>query len=301
MPRWVVRKVSQRYIAGETIGAAAETVRTLNEQGLTATVDVLGEAITKRSEASATYDEYLRMIDALASLGNSDLVNVSVKLTALGLDIDRALTADHVAGIANHASRHGGFVRIDMEDSPYTDATLDLYDELRACGCDNLGVVIQSYLHRSEADVERLAATGARVRLVKGIYVEPTDIAWHDMSAINASYLRLARTLISRGSHVAFATHDDALIDGALQLVAEFDLSRDRYEFQMLLGVREDLRDRLNAHGHPVRVYVPFGSRWYEYSVRRLRENPRIARLVARDVLGSLLRPFRRRRKAVAS
>jgi proline dehydrogenase len=297
MPRWIVARMSRRYIAGSTIDDAVNSVRAIAAHGMSTTVDVLGEAITKQEEAVATRDEYLRVIDELGATGNADLVNVSIKLTALGLDIDRDIAVENVRRIARHAARYDGFVRIDMEDSPYTDATLDIYDELVADGVSNLGVVIQSYLHRSAGDVERLARTRARVRVVKGIYVEPAQIAWHEMERINASYLELSRSLATAGCHVAFATHDEGLIAGALDIVEDLNLDRSSYEFQMLLGVREELGHRLQAAGHPVRIYIPFGARWYEYSLRRLRENPRIAGLVAKDVL----RSWRRRsRKATA-
>jgi proline dehydrogenase len=192
-------------------------------------------------------------------------------------------------------ARIGGFVRIDMEDSPYTDATLELYRTLQAAH-GNLGVVVQAYLKRTRADVERLAGEGARVRVVKGIYVEPEAIAWRDMATINRSYLALCRILAEAGCHAAYATHDDRLIEGCLDLVQQQGLATDRYEFQMLLGVREGRRDDLVDDGHPVRVYVPYGAQWYEYSVRRLRENPRVAGQVASATLGSWTRRITGRR-----
>lgn len=294
VPRRLVRRFSAPYIAGDTLDEAIATVTSLAHQGLTTTLDVLGEAITSTDEARATHAAYIEAIDALGALDDPALVNVSVKLTALGLGIDDDLCAHLVRDIADRAAAHDGFVRIDMEDSPYTDATLDLYRALTADGCSNIGVVIQAYLFRSEQDVSDLAAAGARVRLVKGIYIEHEKIAWHDMERINRSYIELAALLLDAGCHVAFATHDDALIEAAEQLVAQRNLGSDRYEFQMLLGVREQRRDELVNVGHPVRVYVPFGARWYEYSIRRLRENPRVAGLVARDTLASFV-PGRRR------
>lgn len=294
VPRRLVRRFSAPYIAGDTLVDAIVTVRALQAGGLATTLDVLGEAITTLDEARATRDAYLDAIDELAKLGATDLVNVSVKLTALGLGIDDDVCVALVREIADRAAQHGGFVRIDMEDSPYTDATLAVFDALTELGCTNLGVVIQAYLHRSEQDVAALAARGVRVRLVKGIYLEPESIAWRDMHRINENFIRLGAMLLDAGCHVAFATHDDALIAAAEQLVTERKTGPDRYEFQMLLGVREDRRDELAAAGHCVRVYVPFGARWYEYSIRRLRENPRVAGMVARDTLSSLI-PGRRR------
>jgi proline dehydrogenase len=296
LPRGLVRRISAPYIAGATLPHATATVQSLAAHGLGTTLDVLGEAISRREEAEATRDAYLAAAAALAELDDSspvapDLIgagirNVSVKLTALGLGIDDGLVHDNVAAIARAMADIGGFVRIDMEDSPYTDSTLELFRTLRSEGHDNLGIVVQAYLRRTRADVEQLAAEGARVRIVKGIYVETAAIAFQDMREINASFLELARVLAEAPKcHVAFATHDDELVDGCRALVAELELSPSRYEFQMLLGVREPLRDELKRQGHPLRVYVPFGAQWYEYSVRRLRENPRVAGHVARETL----------------
>jgi proline dehydrogenase len=289
MPRRLVQRLSAPYIAGASLDQAIATVRSLAERQMGSTIDVLGEAISRREEAEATRDAYLETIAELGKLeADPKLVrNVSVKLTALGLGIDDRLVHDNVDAIAEAMQAIGGFVRIDMEDSPYTDATLELYRSLRDGGRDNLGIVIQAYLKRSRADVEALAAEGARVRVVKGIYVEPESIAWRDMETINRSYLELCDILAEAGCHAAYATHDDALITGCLDLVQRRGLATDRYEFQMLLGVREGRRDDLVDQGHPMRVYVPYGAQWYEYSVRRLRENPRVAGQVAEATLAS--------------
>lgn len=287
LPRGLVQRLSAPYIAGDSLDSAIATVSSLAERGMGSTLDVLGEAISRREEAEATRDAYLAAIERLDQLDAPDRLvrNVSVKLTALGLGIDDRLVYDNVDAIAAAMQRIGGFVRVDMEDSPYTDATLELFRSLRASGRDNLGIVVQSYLKRSRADVEQLAAEGARVRVVKGIYVEPEAIAWRDMETINRSYLDLCRILAEAGCHAAYATHDDHLIGGCLDLVERMSLDHDRYEFQMLLGVREQRRDDLVDQGHPMRVYVPYGAKWYEYSVRRLRENPRVAGHVAKATL----------------
>lgn len=293
MPRRLVRRFSAPYIAGEDLDAAMSVVRSLQRDGLASTIDVLGEAITRREQAIQTRDAYLQTLDRLAGIEDPDMRNVSVKLTALGLAIEDGLALDLTRQIALRAREIEGFVRIDMEDSPWTDATLELYRTLRSDGLDNVGVVIQSYLRRSARDVAMLAAEGARVRLVKGIYLEPSDIAYQEMSEVNASFLDLARTLADAGCHVAFATHDEALVRGCEQIVEDLSLPRDRHEFQMLLGVREPLRDQVRARGHHVRVYVPWGAQWYEYSLRRLRENPRVAGHIANDVLGGMARRLR--------
>jgi len=291
LPRALVQRLSAPYIAGERLADAIGTVRSLADRGMGSTLDVLGEAITKREQAEATRDAYLRAIRALDNLGDEHdpalVRNVSVKLTALGLGIDDSLVHDNVAAIAKAMSDIGGFVRIDMEDSPYTDATLELYRSLRDGGHGNLGIVVQAYLKRTRADVEALASEGARVRVVKGIYVEPEAIAWRDMETINRNYVDLCRILAEAGCHAAYATHDDGLIAGCLDLVERLDVPREQYEFQMLLGVREGRRDDLVEQGHPMRVYVPYGEQWYEYSVRRLRENPRVAGHVAQATLAS--------------
>lgn len=297
LPRTLVQRLSAPYIAGADLDSAIATVLDLQSGGMGVTLDVLGEAISKREEAEATRDAYLDAIQQLGTIEEPGLAtdalpgmgvrNVSVKLTALGLGIDDTLVHDNVAAIASAMAGIGGFVRIDMEDSPYTDATLELFRTLRAEGHDNLGIVVQAYLKRTKADVELLASEGARVRVVKGIYVESPQIAWRDMETINRSYLDLCRILGESGNHVAFATHDDALISGCLDIVEQLSLPKEQYEFQMLLGVREGRRDDLHDQGHPMRVYVPFGAQWYEYSVRRLRENPRVAGHVARETIGS--------------
>jgi proline dehydrogenase len=287
VPRVVVRRIADRYIAGETLDDAVATVRELNRLGAMATVDVLGEFISRPEEAEDTATEYERALDAIAA-GQLD-ANVSVKLSALGIEIDRALVDRTLARVLRSAERHRIFVRIDMEHSALTDETLAVYRDLRAAGHEDVGVVIQSYMRRAEADVAALRDLVPSVRLVKGIYIEPPDVAFQTMPEINASYLRLLEQLVDQGSYVAIATHDRALLDGALALIDRRGLGRDRYEFQMLLGVAEDARRRLIADGHHLRVYVPFGRAWYAYCVRRLKENPSIAGYVARDVVRTLV------------
>ncbi len=294
VPRRMVRHFSAPYIAGETLAEAIATVQTLRRGGMLTTLDVLGESIRRRYEAEQTRDAYVEALDRLASLDDQAAINVSVKLTALGLGIDDSLAYDLTRELAERTSQLGGFLRIDMEDTPWTDQTLETYRHLRADGFESTGVVLQSYLRRSMRDAESMAAMGARVRLVKGIYVEPEELAWRDMAAINDSYIELSRVLLDAGCHVAWATHDEELVRRTGELVREYDVKPDGYEYQMLLGVQEPLRNRLVAEGHSVRIYVPYGARWYEYSLRRLRENPRIAGHVAADVLGGMRARLRR-------
>ncbi len=283
-PRFLVGRVARRYIAGETTEDAVRVIRELNAKGASATVDVLGEFITDVSEARATAAEYGRMLDAIA---REELrANVSVKLTAFGLGIDDAVCRELVGGLARKvATMPDGFLRIDMANTPYTDKTLGLVRELRSEGLP-VGCVIQAYLRRSDADIERLAHEGGSVRLCKGIYRESPDVAYQDKEEIRESYRRNLRRLFEGNGKVAVATHDDALVNYALQLIDELKPSEDRYEFQMLLGVRERLRDQIIAKGHRIRIYVPYGKAWYGYSTRRLRENPAIAGHVFKAMFG---------------
>lgn len=289
VPRPLVRRLSSRYIAGPTLADAMRTVASLNAAGKLATVDVLGEEITQPEEAEAIAQAYL---DALAAIETEGLdSNVSVKLTGLGLKLDRDLCRANLEAVVRDAAARHTFVRIDMEDSSTTDDTLRLYRDLREAGLDNVGVVLQASLRRTVADVRALADLRPSVRLCKGIYVEPSSIAFTDFEAVRANFLGALEALLAAGCYVGVATHDEWLIQEALRRVA--GLGPDEYELQMLLGVREQRATELVRDGHRLRVYVPFGRRWYEYSLRRLQENPKIAGYVAGDVLGRLV-PGRR-------
>jgi proline dehydrogenase len=282
VPRPVVQRLSARYIAGSTIDDAARVVDELNGQGKLATVDVLGEEITNAGEARAIAGQYHHL---LARIDDDDLdSNISIKLTALGLDLDLGLCRENLEAVVRDAKERQSFVRIDMEDSSTTTRTLGLYRDLRELGYENLGVVVQAYLRRTIDDVEGID----NVRLCKGIYVEPPAIAYREFEAVRANYLLVLEKLLAQGSFVGIATHDEYLIVEALRLVR--DVPSDRYEFQMLLGVRPDRADALVGAGHRVRIYVPYGTQWYEYSLRRLQENPKIAGYVAGDTLNKLLR-----------
>jgi proline dehydrogenase len=287
VPRPVVRKFSERYIAGAELKDARETVRRLNGEGKVATIDVLGEEITTEEEAAAIVRAYL---DVFADIERCGLDSgVSVKLTALGLKLDYDLCRDNLRTVVEDAAARANFVRIDMEDSSTTDETLRLYRELREEGRDNVGVVLQATLRRTAADIAALADLKPSVRLCKGIYIEPPDIAYREYEAVRASYVRALEAIIDGGSYVGIATHDEWLLDQAQRTVAERGLEHDEYEFQMLLGVRPERGDALVREGHRLRIYVPFGRHWYEYSLRRLQENPSIAGYVAGDTVGRLL------------
>ena len=287
VPRPVVQKLSERYIAGPELKDAREAVRRINTEGKLATVDVLGEEITTAEEAAAIVRAYQ---DVFADIERCGLdANVSVKLTALGLKLDYGLCRDNLRTVVADAASRGNFVRIDMEDSSTTDDTLRLYRELREEGHSNLGVVLQAMLRRTVSDIGALADLTPSVRLCKGIYVEPPDIAYQDYEAVRASFVRGLEALLAAGCYAGIATHDDWLLGEGRRLVAEHGLMRDEYEFQMLLGVRPQLGDELVAEGHRLRIYVPFGRHWYAYSLRRLQENPKLAGYIAADTLGRLV------------
>lgn len=282
VPKPIVGKVASRYVAGATLDDAVRVVRSLNKQGAMATMDVLGEEVHEREKATAAVDEYLRVFDAIDRERIDS--NVSIKLTLLGLKIDEGFCRDNVARVADTARRYGNFVRIDMEDSTCTDATLRIYRELQD-RYGNLGVVLQAYMRRTFADIDGLPEEGANVRLCKGIYVEPRRIAWKGHETVRANFVHALEKLIERGIYVGIATHDEYLACMATALIDKHGLKPERYEFQMLLGVDEELRRILIGAGHRLRVYVPYGRDWYPYSMRRLRENPEVARHVLKSLL----------------
>jgi proline dehydrogenase len=287
VPRPLVQKLSERYIAGPELKDARETVRKLNAEGKVATIDVLGEEITTEEEAAAIVRAYL---DVFADIERCGLESgVSVKLTALGLNLDYDVCRTNLRTVVEDAASRGNFVRIDMEDSSTTDDTLHLYRELREEGHDNVGVVLQAMLRRTADDIAGLADLRPSVRLCKGIYVEPPEFAYQDFGEVRASYVRALDALLAAGGHVGIATHDEWLLDEGRRLVAEHELDPDAYEFQMLLGVRPELGTGLVREGHRLRIYVPFGRHWYEYSLRRLQENPKLAGYIATDTLGRLI------------
>ncbi len=287
VPRPVVRRLSERYIAGPELADACRVVSELNARGRMATIDVLGEEIHTRGEAGALVDEYMDVFETIRRQGLDS--NVSVKPTGLGLKLDRAFCRDNIASIVRCAEERDNFVRIDMEDASTTSDTLAVYRELRADGHARVGVVLQARLHRTLADVRDLGELEPSVRVCKGIYLEPEDISYQDFQAIRENFVRVVEALLEAGAYVAIATHDDWLVERGVELVHRHGLGREEYEFQMLLGVRESLGDEILRDGHRLRIYVPYGRRWYEYSMRRLQENPKIATYIARDTIGRLV------------
>ena len=282
VPKPIVRRVASRYVAGETLEDAVRVIRTLNQEGAMATVDVLGEEVSEREKALAATEENLRVF---AAIEREKLdANVSIKPTLLGLKIDESFCRDNIGRIAETAKAQGNFVRIDMEDQSTTDATLRIYRDLQARH-GNVGCVLQAYMRRTLADIDDLPAEGASVRLCKGIYIEARKVAWKGYETVRANYVSALEKLILRGVYVGIATHDEYLACAATSLLDKHGVPRDRYEFQMLLGVDDELRRILLAAGHRLRVYVPYGRDWYPYSMRRLRENPEVARHVLKAFL----------------
>lgn len=274
VPKAIVHRVAKRYIAGETTIDALRVASHLNSKGLLATMDILGEHVHTLDLAKRAVSRYSNLLGEIHARKIQS--GVSIKLTQFGLKVDKQACIDLTASIVRRANEFGNFVRIDMEDSSCTSDTLDVYRTLRR-EYSNVGVVLQAYLRRTMDDVAKLADLAPNYRLCKGVYVEPPEIAFPDMSAINQNYIRILDQLFRNGSRVCIATHDGFIIQEAYRLIRELKITEAGYEFQMLLGVREDLRDKIVATGHPLRVYIPFGPDWYAYSVRRLRENPQLA------------------------
>jgi len=263
---------ARRFIAGETVPEAIDAAHIIEQQGLTVTLDLLGESVSTVEEAARATRAYIEMIGEIEKAGVGR--NISLKLTQLGLDIDRATCVDNLRRILDAATPGGFFVRIDMENSPYTDATMEVFETVWNIGCRNVGMVIQSYLKRSKADIERLNTLGVRVRLVKGAYREPREVAYQQKSEVDAAFIDLMHLLLRHGTYPAIATHDPAMIAATKQFASAQQISKDAFEFQMLYGIRRDLQAELSGEGYRFRVYVPFGKEWFPYFMRRLGERP---------------------------
>src|SRR5688572_11303821 len=272
---------ARRFIAGETAAEAIAAARTVERRGFLQTLDYLGEGVTSLAEADAATRDYLRIIDEIIAAGIER--NLSLKLTQLGLDVDRASTVDNLRKILARAD--GFFVRIDMESSRYTDVTLDIFETLWRQEYRQIGVVLQADLYRTEQDVRRILPLGARIRLVKGAYKEPKSVAYQDKADVDAAYARLIRVLLAEGTYPAIATHDPAMIDEARRFATEQGIGSDRFEFQMLYGIRRDLQAALIQAGYRVRIYIPFGRQWFPYFMRRLAERPANLGFVIRGIL----------------
>jgi proline dehydrogenase len=275
---------ARRFIAGETVQEAIEAARVVETRGTTETLDLLGESVTNLNEAEAATRAYLGVVQAVIDSGIGR--NLSLKLTQLGLDVDKASAVDNIRKILERSEPAGFFVRIDMENSAYTDVTLEVFETLWQQGHRQIGIVLQSALFRSEDDLRRVNALGARVRLVKGAYKEPKSIAYARKADVDAAYARMMKTLLLEGAYPAIATHDPKMIELARNYAHEHAVAPDRFEFQMLYGVRRDLQSALVRDGYRVRVYIPFGREWFPYFMRRLGERPANVAFVVRSVLG---------------
>ncbi len=265
-------RVSRRFVAGDTIPEVVGATRALNESGMTATLDYLGESVSSRDEARHAADTYLALLDTIAREKLD--ANVSLKLTAMGQDIDTEFMHENVGRVLRRAAELDTFVRFDMESSDYTQPTLDFFRRLWDEGVHNIGPVIQSYLFRSADDVAWLNSIGARVRLCKGAYKEPATVAYPDKADVDANYVRLMKLLLDHGNYPGIATHDPAMIDATVAHMKERGYAPDRFEFQMLYGVRRDLQKQIVDQGLRIRIYVPFGEAWYPYLMRRMAERP---------------------------
>ena len=274
---------ARRFVAGETIDEAIAAARSVEADGLSQTLDLLGESVASEREARAATDAYLAMLPRIVAAGIGR--NISIKLTQLGLDLSSEVAETHLRAILERARQDAFFVRIDMENSPYVEATLAIFERVWHDGLTNVGVVLQSALKRSEADLARVLALGARIRLVKGAYKEPAAVAWQAKSDVDAAYVRMMEQLLPRGHFPAIATHDPEMIARARAIAGQAGLASDRYEFQMLYGVRRDLQARLRQEGEGVRVYIPYGREWFPYFMRRLGERPANVAFVLKSLL----------------
>jgi proline dehydrogenase len=284
----LAKRFASRFVAGETLDDALAAVRDLNAKGIPVSLDLLGESVTNEREARATGAEYLRILDRIHQQALD--ANVSLKLTAMGLDISEELCISIMHDVLDRANQYGTFVRLDMESSDYTDRTLALfYDRLYPAYKANVGIVLQSYLYRTSSDVERAIQAKCRVRLCKGAYKEPASVAFPEKSEVDKNYVKCMQMLIENGNYPGLATHDPAIIDQAKSFVASRGIDRSRFEFQMLYGIRRDLQSQLVREGYRLRVYVPFGTQWYPYLMRRLAERPANVAFITGNVMREMI------------
>jgi proline dehydrogenase len=284
LPKSIVHIFAKRYIAGDTLDDAVRVTKELNAKGILTTIDVLGEAVNNKAESEQSKKECLVVLDAINK--NQLNANLSIKPTQLALNIDKKFCHDQIAEILGRAKAYNNFVRIDMEDSPTTDSTFELLNKLKE-NYSNVGVVVQAYLKRTYEDVQRQNKLGTNYRLCKGIYIEPEEISYKDRQKVRENYLNILETMLKNGNYVGIATHDDYLVKGAYDLIKKLNIPKDKFEFQMLYGVKEDLRDRINADGYKIRIYIPFGEHWYKYSIRRLQENPEVAWYITKSIFSA--------------
>jgi len=280
-PKKLIRVFANKYIAGDNINDGVKKVKELNSAGILTTMDVLGEAIKNKEEAVISKNESIEVLDTIEKYKLNS--NLSVKLTMIGLNLNFDFCLGLVTEIVEHAKSKNNFVRIDMEDSSVTESTIRIFEALKK-KYDNVGIVLQAYMRRSEADILRLTEIGANFRICKGIYIEPENIAFKKRQEVRDNFLKLIRLALEKKSYVGIATHDNNVIEGSKKIISELGLKKDEYEFQMLLGVTENLRDKILKDGYKMRVYVPFGDRWYQYSMRRFKENPNMVGAVMKSL-----------------
>jgi len=280
MPKPIVRFFSARYIAGDYLSDAVNLTKEFNKKGILSTIDVLGESITTKEEAIASKTACLEVLDAIHK--HNLLANLSIKPTQMGLMLDKDFCYEQITELVEKAKAINSFVRFDMEDSGTTDKILQLYRDFRA-KYNNVGVVVQAYLKRTYDDIVSLNQPGTNYRLCKGIYIEPEAIAIKNKQKIRDNFMKLLEKMLKEGNYVGIATHDDYLVKESYRLIKEMNIPKDKFEFQMLLGVKEELRNRINADGYKIRIYVPFGTDWYRYSIRRLQENPNMATAIMKN------------------
>lgn len=286
VPRFFVKQVASRYIAGETVDDAMRVALELNGQGFRATMDLLGEHVDQLQQARHAVDDYVSILDTIQNRKINSTVSLKLSQFGLKLNIDECFSL--VESVVERAAQHGNFVRIDMEDSSCTSGTIEVFRRLQQRHA-NVGIAIQAYLRRTATDIEALVDVKPNIRLCKGVYVESPSVAYREMTQINRNYLSILERLLRAGCYVGIATHDESIMREAVRMIREMNLPVTAYEFQMLLGVNESLRDKIHAEGHPMRIYIPFGKEWYAYSIRRLRENPRLAGYVLKAMLSAKL------------
>jgi proline dehydrogenase len=281
LPKSVVYVFAKKYIAGPKLSDAVAVVKKLNSQGIVATIDVLGEAITTKEEAIAEKEECIKVLEIIEKEKLD--ANLSIKPTSLGLSIDKHFFYEQMKEVLDKAKNFNNFVRVDMEDSPYTTITIEMFKKLQS-EYGNVGIVLQAYLKRTSDDVDELNKTKTNYRLCKGIYIEPEEIAYKDKQQVRDNYMMLLEKMLKNKSYVGIATHDNYLIKASYKLIEKLNLQKSEYEFQMLYGVTEKLRDKINSDGHKIRIYVPYGESWHAYSIRRMQENPEIARHITKSI-----------------
>jgi proline dehydrogenase len=281
LPKKVVGFFSRKYIAGETLQDAINVVKQLNSKGIFATLDVLGESIETREESDEAKKQVMQVLDAINK--NNLMANLSVKPSQMGLSIDEEFCLKQISEVVAKANELNIFVRMDMEDSSCTDGTIRIYRNIFE-KFKNVGLVLQSYLKRTYSDTLTLNQIGTNYRLCKGIYIESPSIAYKDKQAIRDNFMKALEAMLKNGNYVGIATHDEYLVKKSYQLIKDLNISKDKFEFQMLLGVKEDLRDKINSDGYKIRIYVPFGKDWYAYSMRRLKENPNVAGHIVKNI-----------------